>query len=151
MSDSTDTHRRARLRGREAVARWRIESASWVGWLFAVNSLVGLLVGIASRTRQGLAASAGIVGVTAVLVYGIHRMRQGSRVAACAVVAAVLLMTLASGIDLFNAIVLALLVNGAWGVFQLARVRRDAAHVPPPEVREVRVRVARAVSRQHDR
>ncbi len=131
MPDPTDTHRRASLRGREAVARWRIESASWVGWLFAVNALVGVLISIASRTALGLRVAAGIICVTAVLVYGIHRMRQGSRAAACAVVGAVLLMSLGSGINLFNAIVLALVANGAWGVFQLARVRRDAEHVPP--------------------
>ncbi len=134
MHDPTDTHRRARLRGREAVARWRIESASWVGWLYVVNALVVLLVGVATRAPGSLLAGAVTVGVSAAMTYGIHRMRQGSRGAAIAVVGAALLMSLSRGLAGFgvlDAIVLALLANGAWGVFGLARVRRDAEHVPP--------------------
>ena len=142
MHAPTDTPRRARLRSRGSIGRWRIESASWVGWLFAVNALVGLLVGVATRTAPGLLVAAVTIGITAAMVYGIHRMRQGSRTAACVVLGAALLISLARGIaelDVFDAIVIALLANGAWGVFQLARVRRDAEHVPPaPVTRAVR-------------
>ena len=135
MHDPTDTHRRARLRGREAVARWRIESASWVGWLYVVNAITAVLIGIAGHTPRSLLVSAGVLAVASAMIYGIHRMRQGSRLAACSVVGAALLMSLVrglgGGINVLDAIVLALLANGAWGVFQLAGVRRDAEHVPP--------------------
>ena len=138
MTALTDTHRRAALRGRESVARWRIESASWVGWLYVLNGIVVLTIGAVKGTATSIAVAAGGVGVAAAMVYGIQRMRRGSRVAACAVVGFALFSVLTKGlgeINVLDAIVLALLANGAWGVFQLAEVRRDAAHVPPAPMR----------------
>jgi hypothetical protein len=74
------------------------------------------------------------------MVLGIHRMRRGSRVAACAVVGLFLAGKLLAGDPLrwsvWDAAVLLALANGAWGAFQLAAVRRDAADVPAaPEPR----------------
>lgn len=139
MIELTDTHRRARLRGRESVARWRIESASWVGWLYGLSgalvAVAGVVGGVVKRSPAIFVAAGVNVAICAGMAWGIYRMRAGSRAAAVSVVGfGVLTSALAAVAHRFgviDAVALAALVNGAYGVFELARVRRDAALVPP--------------------
>jgi hypothetical protein len=149
MIELSDTHRRARLRSRESVARWRIESASWVGWLYGVNGAVGaiwgLFRGVAQRSPAVLVGAALTVAICAGMAWGIHRMRQGSRRAAVAVVGCATLFSvigiLSRGFGVIDLVALGALINGAYGVFELARVRRDSSLVPPAPPRRSLARV----------
>jgi hypothetical protein len=146
VTELTDTHRRARLRGRESVARWRVEGASWVGWLYGLTGVLSVAFGAIGGTGASVVGGVVNAGICAAMVFGIHRMRRGSRVAACAVVAVPVVLKLLSAHPLlwsfWDVAVVAVLANGAWGAFQLGAVRRDAAGLPPAP--EPRVRFGRA-------
>ena len=140
MTEPTDTHRRAALRGREAVARWRIKSGVWAGRLFA---LLFAVVSIVPLLRSGAPdwGSAIVLALVAVgVIVAAERMRHGSRLAACVLLALFIVAKLAdwllAGVPwysgaLWTLIILGALVNGVWGTFALAGVTRDAASVPP--------------------
>jgi hypothetical protein len=146
MTDVTDTHRRAALRGREAVAKGRVTSGVWAGRLFAIIFAVGYIGPVLQRGKPWLAASVILAAMAAGILFAPERMRRGSRAAACIVlglfVSAKLNSWLAAGEPLWSGALWAVLIfcalaNGVWGTFALAAVRRDAEHVPPAPPRPV--------------
>ena len=136
MTEITDTHRRAALRGRESVARWRIESGVWAGRLFALLYAVLALIAMVTSGGRLWGVTIFFLLIAAGIYYAAERTRVGSRVAACALVA---LFVVAKLVDdrplwagaLWSLIILGALANGVWGTFALAAARRDALLVPP--------------------
>ena len=140
MTEITDTHRRAKLRGRESVAKWRIESGVWAGRLFAVLYGVLTIFPLLRRDGPDWASAAVLVVIAAGLLIATERMRHGSRAAACVLLSLFLAAKLGAWAlggeplwrgALWSVIILGALANGVWGTFALAAVRRDAALVPP--------------------
>lgn len=153
MTEVTDTHRRAALRGREAVARGRIKSGVRAG------RVLSLVLGVLSIVPLGLGGKAGwsAAGTLAAFAAGIflatERMRHGSRVAACVLLAPTGMMALASwnvflggqpspsrgwtALELraLWTVLTVLFANGVRGTFALASVQRDTAQVPPAPAR----------------
>ena len=152
MTELTDTHRRAALRGRESVARWRIESGVWSGRLYGVFygvlAIIPLLSGGKEMLRWGAALY--FVILAAGILVTTEQMKRGSRLAACllfglfaaAKVSAWLMQgqSLGSGL-LWTVLIAGGLANGIWGTFELAAVQRDALRVPPAPPREPRARL----------
>ena len=135
----SDTHRRADLRGRESVARWRLQTGAWTGRVLAV---VFAASGIGPLLRRGGPAwpdvVLGLVLAAAALVLA-QRILRGSRGAAVALLVGYLvakaLMVLAGepwyqGL-LVTTVVVFGLSQGIWGATSLAAVRREAPLVPP--------------------
>src|SRR4051794_19928900 len=87
--DVTLSRRRAELRGLEAVARWRIQSAVWGGRLFAaLFAVVSVFPIVYSGVTQW--RSAGILLVLALALLALSEwLRRGSGVAAVLLFAAV--------------------------------------------------------------
>lgn len=144
MTEITDTHRRASLRGRESVARWRIESGVWSGRLFSVLYVVLSILPLLRREGPDWIGAIAMAAVTAGLLFATQRMKHGSRVAGCVLLTLFILAKLGSWLvggqplwhGLFWTIVIAGgLANGVWGTFALAAVHRDAANVPPAPAR----------------
>ena len=144
MTELTDTHRRAAIRGREAVARGRIQSGVWAGriytLLFAVLSILPLL----QRGAPDWASAIVLLVFAGGIQIATEFMRRGSRVAACLLLAffvgAKLYSWLVAGQPLYagalwTVIVFGALCNGVWGTFALAAVQRDALLVPPVPAR----------------
>jgi hypothetical protein len=140
MTTVTDTHRRAALRGREAVAKGRITSGVWAGRLFTIIFAVAYIAPVLQRGKPWLAATSILAAMAAGIFFATERMRRGSRLAACILLGlfggAKLLSWLAGGQPLWSGalwtvLIFSALANGVWGTFALAAVRRDAAHVPP--------------------
>jgi len=140
MTAPSDTHRRAAIRGREAVAQSRIRGAVWAARffaiLFAALSIFPLLQG---GRANWLGAS--VLIILALVVVGLAELlRRGNRLAAglllAAFVAAKLSSWLLSGEPLWHGvlwtiIITGALINGVWGTIEMAGVRRDAATIPP--------------------
>ena len=138
-SPSSDTHRRAELRGRESVARWRLKTGTWAGRVLAV---VFAASGVMALLRRGGPAWADVVlglGLAVVALVLAQRVQHGSRGAAIALLVGYLavkaLMALAGEPWYQGLLVTAVLVfglsQGIWGATSLAAVQRDAATVPP--------------------
>jgi hypothetical protein len=145
-TEITDTHRRAALRGRESVAKWRIESGVWAGRLYAVFYGVVAIVPLLSGERRNWIAAAAIMLLAVAVFFTTEEMRRGSRVAACVLlgmfVSAKLSSWLVQGQPLWSGalwtiLFLGALGSGVWGTFALAAVRRDALLVPPAPPRKV--------------
>jgi hypothetical protein len=77
-----DTRRRAELRGREAVAQWRIKSAVWAGRLYTVMFIALSIVPLLNRGGPNWASAIVMVIIAAGLLFATERMRTGSRAAA---------------------------------------------------------------------
>jgi hypothetical protein len=140
MTEITDTHRRAALRGRESVARWRIESGVWAGRLLALLYAVLALVPMVASGGRLWGTTILFLLIAAGIFYAAERTRAGSRVAACALVAMFVLAKLVDARPLWagalwSLIILGALANGVWGTFALAATRRDAHLVPPAPAR----------------
>lgn len=147
MSETTDTRKRAALRGREAVARWRIRSGVWAGRIFAVLFAVVSIVPLLRSGGPDWASTIVLALLAGGIVFATERMRRGSRIAACLLlllfVAAKLSDWLLGGVPLWHGalwsvIIAAALANGVWGTFILAAVQREAALVPPAPPRSER-------------
>lgn len=152
MIAPSDTHRRAALRGREAVAWWRIASGVWAARLyaamFAVLSIFPLLNRDAPDWSGGLTLA--VIGIG--LLVASELLRRGNRIAALALfgafVAAKLATWLVAGVPLYHALLWTIVIagalgNGVWGAFELAAVRREAALIPPAPVRDAPQRAIR--------
>ena len=138
-STLTDTHRRAELRGRESVARWRLATGVWAGRVLAV---VLAASGVLALVRHGGPAWGDVlvgIGCAIVALVLAQRIRHGSRPAAIALLvgypAIKGLMALAGepwyqGLLVTVAIIFGL-SQGIWGATSLAAVQREAALVPP--------------------
>ena len=140
MTDITDTHRRAALRGREAVAKGRITSGVWAGRLFAVLFAVLAIAPLLQRGQPNWAGALVLAVIAGAILFATERMRRGNRAAACTLlglfVGAKLLSWLAGGAPLWSGalwtvLIFCALANGVWGTFALTAVKRDAEHVPP--------------------
>lgn len=151
MTEITDTHRRASLRGRESVARWRIESGVWAGRLFTVLYAVLSVLPLLRREGPDWVAAIAMAVMTVGLLVATQRMKHGSRVAGCVLLTGFVLAKLGDWLlggqplwrGIFWTIVIAGgLVNGVWGTFALAAVRREAASVPPAPARSASSRSA---------
>jgi hypothetical protein len=136
----TDTHRRAALRGREAVAQSRITGAVWAGRIYTILFVVLSIVPLLRRGGPDWASTVVLLLFAAGLLYATERMRRGSRAAAVVLLVLFVATKLADWLlahaplysgALWTIIILGALVNGVWGTFALARVRREAALVPP--------------------
>ena len=134
------TRRRAELRGRAAVARWRSASAVWGARLYAaLFAVVSVFPIVYSGERQW--KSAGILFVLSLILLALSEwLRRGSRVAALLLVSALVAAKLVSWLyaheplsrgAVWTVIVLAALANGVWGTFSLAAAEREAATIPP--------------------
>ena len=147
MAEITDTHRRAALRGRESVARWRIESGVWSGRLYgvyyAVLAILPLLSGGKEVQRWGAALF--FVILAAGILVATEQMKRGSRLAACLLFALFAATKISAwlmqgqplwGGLLWTIIIAGGLANGIWGTFALASAHRDALSVPPAPPRE---------------
>lgn len=136
--DVTLTRRRAELRGREAVAQWRIRSAVWGGRLFAalfgVVSIFPIVYAGVPQWRSG-----GILLAFALALLGLSEwLRRGSRTAAVLLLLAVVGAKLRSLLfaheawtygAVWTVILLAAAANGVWGAFALASARHEAARL----------------------
>jgi len=136
MTEVTDTHRRAGLRGREAVARRRINSGVRAGRVLGIVWGLASIVPLALREPRSLAVS---IAFVAGILLATERMRRGSRVAACVLLALSGFVAIASGVLITVRVLFAgltvMFANGVWGAFALARVRRDAGHISPAPAR----------------
>jgi len=139
--DVTLSRRRAELRGREAVARWRIQSAVWGGRLFAaLFAVVSIFPIVYSGVSQW--RSAGILLVLALALLALTEwLRRGSRIAAVLLFAAVIAAKLRSLVyahepwsygAVWIVILLAATANGVWGAFALAAARHEARRLASP-------------------
>jgi membrane-bound ClpP family serine protease len=135
MTDATAARRRAELRGREAVARWRITSGVWAGRIYAAFFVALALIALERSGRDWPSAIILLVTAGAVLLAA-ERMRQGSRAAALALlglfVGAKVTAWFISGQPIWTGALWSLIlggamVNGIWGAFVLARVRAESS------------------------
>jgi FtsH-binding integral membrane protein len=145
VTEISDTRRRAELRGRESVAQWRIRTGLWAGRVLAAFTVVPVLLAF---TRRGAPPTAIVLWVFlfgGLVLLGAELSGRGRRWAAWALLVLFLLSTvmnvLAGRVALFDGIVGRLimtfcLAQGVWGTMALARVRREAALVPPAPPRE---------------
>ena len=145
----TDTHRRAALRGREAVAHWRIKSAVWAGRLYTILFVVLSIVPLLRRGSPDWGSAIILLLFAGGLLYASERLRAGSRAAAIVLLVLFVLTKLVDWLvggaplyagALWTIIILGALGNGVWGTFALAKVRREAELVPPAPARGERVR-----------
>ncbi len=144
MAAITDTHRRAAIRGREAVAQSRLRGAVWAGRLFAALFAVLTIYPLLDGARANWAGVVMLI-VLAVIILGLSELlRGGSRIAASLLLAAFVLSKLSAWLvggepvwhgALWTVIVAGALVNGAWGAFELTAIRREAATLPPAPTR----------------
>ncbi|MFL5606009.1 MAG: hypothetical protein ACJ8AD_06150 [Gemmatimonadaceae bacterium] len=144
MTEITDTHRRAALRGRESVARWRIESGVWAGRLVGLFYVVTSLLPVLTSRGQLWGVTLFFLLIAGGILYAAERTRAGSRVAACSLLAFFVVAKLTDGRPLWagalwTVIIVAALGNGVWGTFALAAARRDALLVPPAPPRGERI------------
>ena len=149
MTELTDTHCRAALRGRESVARWRIESGVWSGRLYGafygVLAILPLLSG--AKGAQSWGPALYFVVLAASILVATEQMKRGSRLAALVLFALFAAAKVSAwrmqGQSLWSGLVWTVLIagglaNGLWGTFALASVERDALTVPPAPPREPR-------------
>ena len=147
MTAPSDTHRRAANRGRESVARWRINSGVWAARLFAVYFAVMSILPLLQRSAPDW-TGATVLALSAIwLLVASELLRRGSRIAAIFLLVAFLAAKLATWLfggspiysgALWSVIIVGALANGVWGAFELAAARREAALIPPAPPRESR-------------
>jgi hypothetical protein len=141
MTDVAATRARARLRGQESVARWRLRTGTWAARAYAVVLILPAAAAVLWRGSV-VPATAGASAVFAALVLGASfPIARGRRWAAVAVLAFFALDKLAAiaqagAAGVWNGLVLNLilgfsLAQGVWGAFALAAVERERALVPP--------------------
>jgi hypothetical protein len=140
MTAPTDTHRRAAIRGREAVAQSRIRSAVWSARLFAlIVGALSIFPLLQADHRNWLAVA--VLLLLALAVLGLSEMlRRGNLLAAGLLLGAFLLAKLSAWLlagepwwhGIFWTLLIAgALANGLWGSFAMAAIRREAATIPP--------------------
>lgn len=142
--ETSDTHRRAKIRGRESIAQWRIKSGVWASRIFAVMIGVVTILPLVRQTGPDWITAAFFVAVTLGILFAGYKMSAGNRAAACIVLGLFLLVKLSdwtvggqpvwNGL-LWTVIIFSALCNGVWGTFRLAQVKKDALLIPPaPEL-----------------
>jgi hypothetical protein len=145
MTAPTDTHRRAAIRGREAVAQWRIKSGVWAARLFAVLFAVISVLPLLRRDAPDWVGGIIVAVIAVAILVASQMLSRGNRIAAIVLVTAFAGAKLASWLvakepiyqgALWTVIIAGALANGVWGAFELAAVRRDAALIPPAAPRD---------------
>jgi len=140
MTAPSDTHRRAAIRGREAVAQSRIRAAVWAGRIYAALFAALTIFPLLQRNQPNWGGVAILVVIAAAVLGLSELLRRGNRVAAGLLLAAFVVAKLSAWLlggeplwsgALWTVILGGALVNGVWGTIELAAVRRDAASVPP--------------------
>jgi hypothetical protein len=131
----SDTHRRAKLRGRGAVAHWKISGAVWAGRLFAVMIAVGAVSALLSgRSTAWIGALVLLVMAVSVLL-ATWRLGRGSRAAAVSLLCLYLFAKLSSwklggeslsAGALWSVLLIGAFGNGIWGTFELAAIARES-------------------------
>ena len=143
-SQLSDTRRRAALRGREAEGQWRIKSGVWAGRLYTVVFVALSIVPLLRRGGPDWVSAVVLLLFAGGLLYSTEKMRKGSVPAAITVLTLAVLTKLADWLvggapiyagALWTVIIIGALVNGVWGTIILARVRREAALIPPAPTR----------------
>ena len=131
----SDTNRRAKLRGRGAVAQWRISGAVWAGRAFAAVVAIGALTSLFSKNPDALIGGAIILIVAGIVLVATFRVSRGSRPAAVALFILYLLAKLSSwkfggeslwAGALWSVILIGAFGNGIWGTFELAAIARES-------------------------
>ena len=144
MSDVSATRRRADVRGRESVARWRIQTGTWAGRALAALTAAPVLFAFLNRGGPPWAEGAAQLLVGGLVLVAAERVRRGGRWAAVALLAYFVLEKVGRAVAgteplwsgaLVTAILVFCLAQGVWGTFALARVRREAAEIPPAPAR----------------
>ena len=140
MTAPTDTHRRAAIRGREAVAQSRIRAAVWAGRLYAALFAALTLFPFFQRGQPNWAGVA-FLCLLAVAVLGLSELlRRGNRAAAGLLLAAFVVAKLGAWLvggeplwqgALWTIVIAGALINGLWGTIEMAAARRDSAAIPP--------------------
>jgi hypothetical protein len=146
VTPPTDTQRRARIRSRESVARWRISSAVWGARVFAVILAVLSILPLLRRDHPDWISTTILVLLALSMFVAGEFLRRGSRTAAILLVIAFVAAKLLSWLGgdpiyagaLWTIIILGALLNGVWGAFELTAVKREAATVPPAPTRASR-------------
>lgn len=147
MTASSDTHRRAEVRGRLSVAMWRINSGVWAARLFAVIFVVFSILPLLRRETPNIAGTITLALIAIWLLVGSELLRGGSRPASVlllvAYIAAKLASWLVTGAPIYSGwlwtfVMGGAFVNAVWGTFELEAVRRAALLVPPAPPRPSR-------------
>ena len=139
-ADASATRRRAELRGRESVARWRLQTGAWGARAYAVLLSVpalGALLWSGPANGALFVASLTFAGVALALSFAVARGRRWAAGGVLAFYATDRLTTVAlvgpgvltQGLLIHVALVFCL-VQGVWGAFSLAAVERDRPNVP---------------------
>ena len=144
MTAPSDTHRRAAIRGREALAQSRIRGAVWAARLFAILFAVLSIFPLFQSDHPNWLGAAVLI-LLALTVLGLSELlRRGNRIAASLLLVAFVAAKLSSWLlggeplwhgALWTVIIAGALINGVWGSVEMAAVRREAATIPPAPAR----------------
>ena len=132
----SDTNRRAKLRGRGAVAQWRVAGAVWAGRAFAaVVALSAVFGSLLSKNQEAVIGGAIILLLAGVVFATSWRVSRGSRPAAVGLLALYLVTKLSSwkfggeslwAGALWSVLLIGAFCNGIWGTFELAAIARES-------------------------
>jgi hypothetical protein len=153
MTAPSDTHRRAKIRGRESIAQWRIKSGVWAARIFAVMIGVVTILPLVRQSGPDWITAAVFVLLTAGILFAAQKMSGGNRTAACIVLGLFIAVKLADWLFtdqpvwnglLWTVVIFGGMCNGVWGTFSLAQVKRDALLVPPAPETSAKKRIDRS-------
>ena len=132
----SETNRRAKLRGRGAVAQWRIAGAVWAGRAFAaVVALSAVFGSLMSKNRDAVLGGAIILLLSGIVFATSWRVSRGSRSAAVGLLTLYLVAKLSSwkfageslwAGALWSVLLIGAFCNGIWGTFELAAIVRES-------------------------
>ena len=140
MTAPSDTHRRAAIRGREALAQSRIRGAVWAARIFAILFAVLSIFPLFQGDHPNWVGAIVLILLGLTILGLSELLRRGNRLAAGLLLAAFIVAKLTSWLlageplwhgALWTVIIGGALINGVWGTVEMAAVRRDAATVPP--------------------
>jgi hypothetical protein len=129
------------------VAQWRIKSGVWAARLFATFFAVVSALPLLRRSSPDWTGGLVLALIAVWIFVASELLRRGSRIAAIllllAFVSAKLANWLVAGAPIYSGALWTLIVggalaNGAWGAFELAAARREAALIPPAPPKEAR-------------
>lgn len=141
VSEVSDTHKRAMLRGREAVARMRLKGGVWATRLYATLGGVTTLLAIFGPGGPHWVPAIVMAVWASALLIASNRIERGSRVDACILFGLFLLGSLGNFLTVGNinwftgavsAVVLLVLGNAVIGTFELAKIRKEEALIAYP-------------------
>jgi hypothetical protein len=127
------------LRGREAVARWRLRAGLWAAWLSATACAINAVLAVIGPGGPQWRVAISFAGWAAGLIIAAPRIESGSRGDAVALFAVFLVGDLVRWLTghgsfwsgVLSVLVLLALGNAVWGTFALARIEHEKAEIPP--------------------